>query len=233
MDNTKSETIINKEHCMKKLVFCAVLAGLTFAPVFAQKAEQVRIKNSTGYSIYYLRISETSSDSWGNDLLGSATISNGSTFTARLPVPLSVANRFDIQVEDEDGDKYYKWNFQVSANMEIEFTMADLNRSRNASPALDPNLPTITIKNNTGYEIWYVKISQTASDTWGPDRLREDQVLPNGSSIMLNLPYALNVTNRYDFRLTDSDGDHYEKRDVRVSANMTLEFTMSDYRSGN
>ena len=239
MDENISENITNKENCMKKLVFWALLAGLICAPVFAQKNETVRIKNSTGYSIYYLRISQTSSDSWGYDLLGSSTISNGGTFTARLPVPLSAGNRFDIQVEDEDGDKYFKWNMEVSANMVIEFTMADYNRSRSGGSSesntatLDPNLPVITIKNSTGYTIYYVYISNTASDSWGPDRLGSNQTVRSGASVTLNLPLALNVANRYDFRLTDSDGDHYEKRDVRVSANMTIDFTMSDYRSGN
>ena len=74
--------------------------------------------------------------------------------------------------------------------------------------------PSITIVNNTGYEVWYVYISQTTSSTWGDDFLDPNQVLRNGESATFTLPFPLNVVNRYDIHLIDLDGDSYTQWDV-------------------
>ena len=88
--------------------------------------------------------------------------------------------------------------------------------------------PQITIVNNTGYTVWHVYISSNASGSWGSDRLGRDQVLRNGQSLRVNLPHPIDVVNRYDIRLVDSDGDSYTKMNVRVSANSRIEFYLSD-----
>jgi len=89
--------------------------------------------------------------------------------------------------------------------------------------------PSITIVNNTGYTIWYVYISETTIDSWGQDRLADDEVLDNDASVSLQLPYPINVVNRYDIKLIDLDGDSYTKMDVLVSANSRIVFTFDDY----
>jgi hypothetical protein len=89
--------------------------------------------------------------------------------------------------------------------------------------------PPITIVNNTGYLVYYVYISPTTSNLWGPDRLAANQTLPNGQSVTLRLPHPLNVTNRYDIMLEDLDGDTYTKFNVTVTANGRIVFTFSDF----
>jgi len=91
------------------------------------------------------------------------------------------------------------------------------------------NLPSITLVNNTGYTVWYVYISQTASDSWGNDWLASNEILRSGSAVTFTLPYPLNVVNRYDIKIVDSDGDSYTKWDVRVNANSRIVFTFDDF----
>lgn len=88
--------------------------------------------------------------------------------------------------------------------------------------------PSITIVNNTGFTIFFVYISPTGYDTWGPDRLADDQILSNGQSVSVQLPHQLNVVNRYNIMLEDSDGDTYTKINVLVSANSRIVFTFDD-----
>lgn len=213
---------------MRKIVFCFlfVLTFLTALP--AQQNPSITIVNNTGYTIWYVYISQTASDSWGSDRLASnQTIANGSSVSLQLPYPLNVVNRYDIKLEDSDGDSYIKMDVAVSANSRVVFTFDDFRSSSSTTTTF--NGPPITIVNNTGYTIWYIYISQTASDTWGADRLATNQTLSSGNSISLPLPYPLNVTNRYDIRLKDSDGDTYTKRNVLVSANSRIVFTFDDF----
>jgi len=88
--------------------------------------------------------------------------------------------------------------------------------------------PSITIINNTGYTVYYIYFSPTTHDTWGPDRLADDQILHNGESVTLQLPYPLSVADRYDIMLEDLDEDTYSKFDVLVSANSRIEFVFDD-----
>ncbi|MCL2519507.1 MAG: hypothetical protein FWE37_00685 [Spirochaetaceae bacterium] len=88
---------------------------------------------------------------------------------------------------------------------------------------------TITIVNRTGFTVFFVYFSPVADNYWGPNRLRSNQVLRNGQSVTLPLPHPLNVTNRYDFRLVDLDGDSYIKQNILVTNNSAIIFTFSDF----
>jgi len=216
---------------MKKTILAVfLLVGLAgFAA--AQSLPSVTIVNNTGYTIYYLYLSSTASDSWGNDMLGSEVLRSGYQISVNLPYALNVVNRYDIKAVDSDGDSYFKWNVSVSANSRIEFTMADYSSSSSSStstPTPVQSLPSITIVNNTGYTIWYIYLSSTASSSWGNDMLGSS-VLMNGNSYTVNLPYALNAVNRYDIKVVDSDGDSYTKWNVTVAANSRIVFTMADF----
>lgn len=64
-------------------------------------AGNVRVTNSSAWSIQYLYMSPTSDNNWGSDQLGNATIpANGGTFTLNS-VP---CDHFDIKLVDEDSD---------------------------------------------------------------------------------------------------------------------------------
>ena len=209
---------------MRKFIF-GILFSLVFLGVLsAQQGPQITIVNNTGYTVWYVQLSSTADEYWGEDRLANdQVLPNGQSFSMNLPHPLNVVNRYDIRLTDSDGDTYTKMNVLVSANSRIVFTFDDFDRE---TASFDG--PPVTIVNNTGYEVWYVFISPTTDDSWGSDRLASNQVLRNGQSVSLNLPHQLNVTNRYDIRLVDSDGDTYTKMNVQVSANSRIEFTFSD-----
>jgi hypothetical protein len=111
---------------MKKLLF----AGLFFlAGIFtlsAQNLPSIRIINNTGYDIYFLYVSSSEDDEWGEDILGEKVLEDGMTFTYRLPQPLSRASVYDFMAEDEDGDMYTKMEISVGNNARIVFTLEDI-----------------------------------------------------------------------------------------------------------
>jgi hypothetical protein len=88
---------------------------------------------------------------------------------------------------------------------------------------------SIKIVNKTGFTIFYVYLSPVSSDEWGQDRLGAS-VLQNGQSLTIS-PLPLNTNNRYDIRIIDEGHDTYTKRNVRISANQSIEFSINDIDS--
>ena len=216
---------------MRKTILIFLAMAFFTSMVFAQNAQTITIVNNTGYHGYYLYVSQTASEQWGADRLGNATIPNGGTFTMRLPYPLDVVNRYDFRLVDTDGDSYYKWDVQVQAGSRIIFVFGELN-ARNPSghgalPVVSGSGPALTVVNNTGYHGYYLYVSATANDYWGDDWLGSG-TLPTGYEITINLPFPINVVNRYDFRLVDSDGDSYTKMNVQVQSNGRVVFVFND-----
>ena len=194
----------------------------------SQNNPSITIVNNTGFTTFFLYISPSSSTSWGVDQLGDGVLMNGNSATFRLPLPLSTTNRYDLRLIDSDGDTYTKMNVLVSANSRIVFTFDDFDRPSQQRTTSTFTGPPITIVNNTGYTVFNVHISCVTSTTWGADRLGASEVLSNGRSVTLNLPAPLRTSNRYDIRLIDSDGDTYTKRNVTVSNNSRIVFTIRD-----
>ena len=92
--------------------------------------------------------------------------------------------------------------------------------------------PSVTVVNNTGYPVSEVYISQTASEFWGNNLLRNRNIA-SGASSSFKLPYALDVVNRYDIRLVDTDGDTYTRMNILVSAGVSIVFTFDDFYFDN
>jgi len=104
------------------LLFLIFIAGF----LSAQELPTITIVNNTGYTIYYLYISQTTNDNWEEDVLGEEVLSDGQSFRVRLSYPLNVTNRYDILLIDEDGDTYTKWNVLITPNARIVFTLNDI-----------------------------------------------------------------------------------------------------------
>jgi len=87
---------------------------------------------------------------------------------------------------------------------------------------------SITITNNTGYEIKGVYVSLSTSDSWGSNRLGGffSSNLKNSNSTIVS---SLRSKNRYDIRLEDTDGDNYIKWEVLIQPNQNIVFTFDDY----
>ena len=190
------------------------------------QSSSVRIVNKTGYTVYYVYLSPVSSESWGSDRLGSNVLQNNQSITISS-LSLNSGNQYDIRLIDEDNDTYTKRNVRLSANQSIEFSISDLDRRTNTAASSNNERPSVRIVNKTGYTVYFVYISPTSSSRWGDDVL-EDDILRNGQSVTVRLPSPLNITNRYDIQLEDSDGDTYTKKNVLITPNKTIEFTIID-----
>jgi V8-like Glu-specific endopeptidase len=190
----------------------------------SQGAGIVTINNRTGYTAFYVYISPSSSDTWGADFLGEDVLRNGQVLTVRSLPSAGTSGLYDIRLVDEDNDTYTKRSIRLSQDQTVEFTLNDLDRRPDRS---DNGLPLVSIVNNTGYTVYYVYISPTSTDDWEADVLGDD-VLLDGTSVSVRLEYPLNIANRYDIRLEDSDGDTYTKWNVTITPNTTIEFTFSD-----
>jgi hypothetical protein len=190
------------------------------------QSSSVRIVNKTGYTVYYVYLSPVSSETWGSDRLGSNILQNNQSITISS-LPLDSGNRYDIRLIDEDNDTYTKRNVRLSANQSIEFSISDLDRRTNTATSSNNERPSVRIVNKTGYTVYFVYVSPTSSSRWGDDVLEND-ILRNGQSVTVRLPSPLNNTNRYDIQLEDLDGDTYTKKNVLITPNKTIEFTISD-----
>ena len=112
---------------MKKFLFCCILIAASLITLHSQEQNPVvTIINDTGYTVRYLFISPVEDETWEEDFLGREVLPDGESFEVALQPPLSVTNRYDILLIDEEGDSYSKWNVLITQNSVIEFTLNDL-----------------------------------------------------------------------------------------------------------
>ena len=111
---------------MKKIMLAGLFLLFGFFAVSAQNLPTITIVNDTGSSIYYVFISPSDSDNWGEDILENEILENGQTFSYQLPEFLSETSVYDIGMEDEEGDAYFKWELTLTDDARIVFTIDDL-----------------------------------------------------------------------------------------------------------
>lgn len=190
---------------------CAGIQGSPELPV-------ITIVNNTGSSIWYIFISEITSFLKGDDWLDSDQIvGNGQSVKLKLMYPLDRVNVYSIKLVDSEGNLYIKTEVPVSNDSRIVFTSSDLMLWQH-----------ITIENNTGFTIWNVLISETASNSWGSDWLEQDEVFYNGDSVSFDLLYSIDEVSRYDIMLIAQNENKYIKMNVPVTGNDTISFTQND-----
>jgi len=111
---------------MKRLILVGLFLFLGIFALSAQSLPSVRIVNNTGYTIFSIFVSPSELDEWGENILGDSSLVNGSTFTYRLPYPLSRYSVYDVGMENENEAVYIKWDVKVANNIQIIFTVDDL-----------------------------------------------------------------------------------------------------------
>ena len=65
---------------------------------------------------------------------------------------------------------------------------------------------TISVRNSTGVEIYYMYISASGTSSWEEDVLG-NETLPNGQTLRINVTGSYRM---FDLRVEDSDGDYLE-----------------------
>ena len=189
------------------------------AEIVPERLPSVTLINNTGTTIWLVHISETTSDNWGDDRLApDQIIRNSESVSIQLEFPLNIVNTYDFRFIDYGGNAYTKRNMKVTDNGRIIFNASDFSDG-----------PPVIITNNTGATIWYVYISETTSPYWGKDTLFNDEMILNGESTIVRLPYNINQVNRYDFMLVEAyNRNEYIKMNVPVSSYCTVVFTKGD-----
>ncbi len=186
---------------MKKAILLLAAIGL----IASLSAGTVEIINDTGgYDIYWIYISPSSSDSWGDDWLDESEIlPSGSS------VAFSVTNgEYDIRLVDEDDDEYIRYGVTISGYYEWYVSLDDLGEyymdGGSSGDTVYGNAP-VTIYNDTGgYDIWYIYCNPSDYSDWGDDRLGSD-ILYDG----YEYTFYVDGGDYYDIQCEDEDGDTY------------------------
>ena len=111
----------------QKLILTGLLLLLGTFALYAQNLPSVRIVNNTGHDIFYIFISPTEDEFWGDDFLGTEDIlENGQTITCRLLYPFNRVSEYDIRLVDEEANSYIKMEVTLTNNSYIVFTIDDL-----------------------------------------------------------------------------------------------------------
>lgn len=79
----------------------------------------VRVVNNSGYTIYYLYISPSSSGTWGPDQHGSSVISSGYSFTVNN-IP---AGTYDLRAVNSLGDSVYEMGYYMGGGTSHTWTI--------------------------------------------------------------------------------------------------------------
>ncbi|OPL18716.1 MAG: hypothetical protein AVO35_05140 [Candidatus Aegiribacteria sp. MLS_C] len=177
-----------------------------------------------GYDIFYVYISPTDSEDWGEDWLGSEVLLQGDELIVHLD-----PGTYDIQIEDVDGDTYTMWELDVNdTGYQWVVTLDDLDMNTDESMGAvvlesgEGSAP-VTIVNDLGsWDIYYVYVDPSDSP-WGDDRLGAD-ILSTESQITVWVD-----PGTYDMKVEDEDGDTYTLWGVEVGeAGYTWNVTLAD-----
>jgi len=178
----------------------------------------VTIVNGLGsWDIYFVYVDPSSSDTWGDDRLGSDILLPGDEITVWVN-----PGTYDMQVEDEDGDTYTKWEVAVGANgYEWEVTLADLDATGSGEVGLMPvpedytvgqgSAPVTFTNDLGGWDIYGVRIDPSSEPEWGEERLGAEYLLTGGQSVTVMVD-----PGTYDMQVIDEDEDTYTKWEVVI-----------------
>ncbi|MBR0401951.1 MAG: hypothetical protein IJH73_05510 [Lachnospiraceae bacterium] len=205
---------------MKKII--ALIAAVAMALSLAAcggggRGAGITVDNEVGYDGAYLYVSPTSESQWGDDLLGGQTLANGST--ARVQIPPSQGNTYDIRMVDTDGDYWVFMNVTIpngatvvlGADMVNGVTATIGNQTfpgelQMQGGGTTPQAGTISVavQNNTSDTLWYGYIADVNDTQWG-DALFGSSTCSAGASLTMAVPEAAGGV--YDVRFDDSGHD--------------------------
>lgn len=155
-------------------------------PTEAPEGASIEITNESGEAIWYVYLSSSKSDDWGEDWMGDDMILDGQTHTI-VGIPEGI---YDVMAADENGDEIEVY-WDVELEGEITWSIS--------------GLVSLEVINDTADTIGYLYISPADSDTWGDDWLGDD-VIPAGETYTVgNIPPDV-----YDIKAKDLDDEFVE-----------------------
>jgi len=203
------------------VLFSGCVSTPASAPASASAARQyasVTFRNITGETIFYLYISDSTDEYWGDDRLGAEVLSNNETFTARL-----LTGKYDIKATDLHEDAVYTFRIEVDAGggtWSIEpsdrDTPASSTSASSRSAPSSGQYTNITFRNITGETLYYLYIYKDGTDPffedWGEDWLGSE-VLSNNKTFTARL-----TTGKYCVVATDRNEDNIYWYTIEVDA---------------
>jgi hypothetical protein len=142
------------------------------------------VYNNTSTTLCYMYISPTTSSSWGNDQLGSSTISAGGSHTFSVP-----AGSYDLKAEDCSHNTL-STQMGVYISGSTSWTVSGGGGGGGSA--------SLTVYNNTSSTLFYMYISPSTSSSWGDDQLGSSTI-PAGGSYTFSVP-----AGTYDLKAEDS-----------------------------
>jgi tRNA A-37 threonylcarbamoyl transferase component Bud32 len=119
----------------------------------------VTLYNNASSTVCYVRYKPAGDASWAGDLLGSSTLSSGSSFVAYLN-----SGYYDLQAEDCN-NTVFQFESNVSVFSNTSWNIYDNSGSNNGSSG------TLVIYNNNSTTVCYVYYSDPGSSSWTGDLL--------------------------------------------------------------
>ncbi len=203
--------------------FAAFFAAVSV--LHAQTAEIV-VVNQTGASIFLLYVSPSSSDSWGEDVLGRQVLPDGSVFRVRLS---PADERYDIRAVDAASNEYLIWGWVRGADARVSLTR-EAYVGQGTAALRSRAISRVTIVNETGYTVRAVHVRPVGADGWE----LADQYLPDGQVMHFREVMTITIdTDRYetllfDAMLVDEDGDRYIMTGIELEGSGELVFTLEN-----
>jgi hypothetical protein len=197
------------------LVNCVTTENLnpvSIAPPLPPTATVI-IQNNSSYGIYYFNISPHSDTSWGNNQLGSSTISTGSQFTVSS-IPAGV---YDLRVQTAGkAQSATRSNITLSAGATYTWSVT-------TSDFPSSNTAKVIIQNNSSYTIYYLNISSHSDTSWGNNQLGTSTI-PAGSQFTLSSIPA----GAYDLRVqTSGKAQSAIRSNISLSTGQTYTWTVT------
>jgi hypothetical protein len=165
----------------------------------------ITFENRTGDSIRYIFLSPSDSEYWGTDILGSSRVlydNDDLGFYIHYP---DTCDDFDIYAVGGNDEAYLVYGYEICDGKQATVKLTHRNLDASA-PNFD--FTTVTLANDTDYEIWYLFFSPSDSNMWGVDQLDQSTILSPGDEISVLLPVSKKAV-RYDVQAVDEDADTY------------------------
>jgi len=143
----------------------------TPVPKAEAAGEGLEIANQSGADIWYVYLSPSKAEEWGEDRLGDDIVRDGETYVIE-GVPNGV---YDLRAEDKEGEA-----IEVVWEMDLEYTMSLT--ITGAAPA--GGMASLEVLNESGIVITYLYVSPTDSASWGEDVLGADVIEEQGRYVL-------------------------------------------------
>jgi S1-C subfamily serine protease len=131
--------------------------------------------NQSGTAIYYVLLSPSQAQNWGQDELDSReTLASGGSRVFQVP-----AGTYDLLLLDSEFNHILE-EYGLDLTGDTTYTVSGAQQGTAPQPQGEPT--TLRLVNNSNTTVCFVFISPVTSSTWGEDWLGSTETIPSGSS---------------------------------------------------